>query len=124
MLGVDLDGKKVDVVTLNESKLPFADRLGLAHCRLSNFIWDPLFGPKPDGFDELPDLSPASGVGFGGQKKSCKSKYDIVWPLCKTIASIIGEANVSRCHWIFLLDRTEEEWLRWYVDEQLKRTPK
>lgn len=88
------------------------DRLGLAYCRLNCWEWDNIIGPKPEGFDNLPDFDPKKGRLF---HKTQKSKEDYIGPAMKAIESIIGAANVSRCWWKFVLGKTEDEWFRWFV---------
>lgn len=92
------------------------DRLGIAYCRLICYEWDDIVGPKPEGFDELPDRTQESC--FFRRKKPCKADY--VVPAYMAIKEIIGEANASRCWWVYKLGRTEEEWFRWYVRERFK----
>lgn len=93
--------------TVDKSKLDRTDRLGLAWCRLNSFVWDEIIGEKPPGFDELPNYAEGKA-----------SKHDYVHPAILGIESIIGEANASRCWWVFKLGKTEEEWLRWYISER------
>ena len=106
--------KPVDAGTLDQSELSYIDRLGLAYCRLNKFMWDPLLGAKPEGFDDLPNYSP--GRIF---KRGEASKYDIIWPYIQAIKSIIGNANASRCWWIFELGQPEEAWLQWYAAQHI-----
>lgn len=100
------------MIPVNETELNLADRLGLAYCRLNCGVWDEILGPKPEGFDALPDF-PVKRLF----RKKRPSKHDYVSPAIEAINSIIGIANASRCWWIFQLGRTEDEWLRWYVAE-------
>jgi hypothetical protein len=88
------------------------DRLGLAWCRLNRFEWDDLIGPKPDGFDALPNNPPKRWIPFLKRKPS---KTDYIAPALDAIESIIGEANTSRYWWTLHMHRTEEEWFRWYT---------
>lgn len=90
--------------SVDESNLNRIDRLGLAYCRLNNWEWDEILGPKPDGFDSL----------------SREEKYERTRPAWDAILSIIGEANASRCSWVFNLEKSEGEWFRWYVSERFK----
>ena len=68
------------------------NRLGLAWVRLNRGEWDELFGEKPEDYD---------------------LQYFKV--INDAIANLIGEANMSRCWWIYELGRTEEDWFRWYT---------
>lgn len=99
---------KVDV-----SALTGADRLGVAACRLACYEWDEILGPKPEGFDELPEYR--GNRFFFGRKKA--SKQDYVMPAYAAIEDAIGEANVTRCWWKYVLGKSEEEWLRWHVNK-------
>ena len=86
--------KNIDETTLN-----FEQRLGLAYCRLNSWQWDNIVGPKPNDFDDIEDLS-------------VKSEY--LHEPFQRIANIIGERNCSKYWWIFVLDKTEDEWVEWY----------
>ena len=107
------------MLRIDESKLNRIDRLGLAYCRLNCYQWDDLVGPKPEGFDDLPR---SASRHMPWQKKK-PSKSDYIRPAIEGIKSIIGEANASRCWWLFVLGKTEEEWFRWYVTERFKVFP-
>lgn len=41
-----------------EEDLTHEERLALAWCRLNRWEWDEYIGPKPDGFDDLPNCFP------------------------------------------------------------------
>lgn len=96
---------------IDENALNRTDRLGLAFCRLNSWGWDEIVGPKPEGFDEMPDSIP-------GQRWAPGTKSFYIGPALRGIDRIIGEGNTSRCHWIFNLRRTEEEWLQWYCSTE------
>ena len=96
---------------IDENALDRIDRLGLAHCRLNGWEWDEIVGPKPEGFDEMP-------LSIPGKKWAPGTRSYYIGPARTGIENIIGEANTSRCHWIFNLRRTEEEWLRWYCSTE------
>lgn len=118
------DRQSIDVIPLNENRLSYIDRLGLAYCRLNNYEWDPLLGPKPWDFDTLPAYIPPKKFLFWRSRKQTRCKHFITWPAAQAILSIIGEANASRCHWMFELMRTEDEWLEWYIKtghEQMRK---
>ena len=95
------------------SSLDHVERLGLAFCRLNNWEWDPMLGPKPEGFDDLPHFDPRGSL----MRKIIprRTKEDYITPVMHRITEIIGKANTSRCWWLFSLGRTEREWLRWYL---------
>ena len=96
---------------VDESKLDRTDRLALAACRLNHNQWDPILGPKPEGFDDLPDYAKLNL--FTGKRKPCKLEHAI--RARKAILSIIGEAAVSRFYWLHGLGKTEDAWLAWYI---------
>ena len=96
---------------VDESRLTQNERLALAYGRLSGYLWDPILGPKPEGFDDLPRYTEPRR--FTRKRTPCKS--DFVRPAMKAIESIIGEAATSRFWWVYGLGRTEEEWFRWYI---------
>lgn len=94
----------------NENELDRVERLALAYCRLNSYEWDEIVGPKPEGFDDLPEYTAPNLLT--GKRKLCKSDY--VRPAMIAIESIIGAANISRVWWKYGLGRTEKEWLWWY----------
>ena len=96
---------------VDESQLDRTDRLALAACRLNRYQWDPILGPKPEGFDNLPDYTKTSF--FTGKRKPCK--FEHVIRARKSVLSIIGEAAESRFYWLHGLGQTEEAWLEWYI---------
>lgn len=96
---------------IDENALDRIDRLGLAYCRLISWQWDEIVGPKPEGFDEMPESGDKHSRAPG-------TKHYCLYPAYKGIESIIGEANTSRCWWKFELGRTEQEWLRWYCSAE------
>lgn len=91
--------KNIDETTLN-----FEQRLGLAYCRLNSWQWDDIVGPKPNDFDSIEDLS-------------VKSEY--LHEPFQRIANIIGERNCNKYWWIFVLDKTEDEWVEWYYRDYI-----
>ena len=112
---------------VDESKLDKVDRLGLAYCRANSWRWDEYMGPKPEGFDQLPDydkndlkrirhpvfmkiLAKLTPQKYG----KVVSKSDYLSPIMRCIVAEIGEANTSRCHWVYGMKRSEEEWRKWY----------
>lgn len=104
---------------IDESKLDRIDRLGLAYCRLNGYQWDDYIGPKPEGFDQMPIDRPKPKLLRKHRCVPCKA--DFVSPAMHAIESIIGEANISRCWWVYWLGRTEEEWFQWYVHKAFKK---
>ena len=103
---------------VDESKLNTIDRLGLAYCRLCGWQWDELLGQKPPGFDALPNFDRRKHRAF---RKPMQTKYEIITPKIRAIKTLIGQANASRCWWIFKLGRTEEEWRAWYSTGEYER---
>lgn len=99
-------------IRVDESKLSRMDRLGLAYCRLLNYEWDDIAGPKPTGFDDLPNFH----VKRRHARKLGKSKSDYIEGPIMAIEHILGEANCSRYWWRFVLGKTEDEWLHWWLD--------
>lgn len=97
---------------IDETKLNTIDRLGLAYCRLNNYKWDDIVGPKPEGFDEMPKFQDRRWW-----QKKVQTKSDFVRPAMEGIERIIGEANTSRCWWKFVIGESEEAWFRWYVSK-------
>lgn len=100
----------VKLYYLDESELNPIDRLGLAYCRLNQWEWDEILGPKPDGFDALPYFGAAPGT----RKKKYRNRHDCIQPAMRYLESVIAQAQFSRCWWLFVLGRSEEEWIQWY----------
>lgn len=96
---------------VDESALDQEERLGLAYCRLSCWEWDPLLGPKPEGFDEMCKVAAPRGPF----RRRIPCKHDMVTPAIENITQILGSAKVSWFWWKFVLHETYENWLRWYV---------
>jgi len=116
---------------VDEGALSKTDRIGLAYCRLNDWKWDEFIGPKPEGFDDLPnfdrnDLKRIShpiimrflSCVFPGKYKKKLSKDDFIDLPMRGIKSEIGEANISRCWWVYKMKRTEEEWRKWYYSTE------
>lgn len=89
--------KNIDETTLN-----FEQRLGLAYCRLNSWQWDDIIGPKPNDFDNIEDLL-------------VKNEY--LYEPFQRIINIIGERNCNKYWWMFVLDKTEDEWVEWYYKD-------
>lgn len=101
---------------VDESTLNHEERLGLAYCRLNGWEWDELFGPKPDGWDTMPDYE--YPYTYGSKRKVYPTKYDYTKPMMHALERILGEAKCSYYHWRFNLNRSYDEWLQWYVCEK------
>ena len=119
---------------VDETKLNKVDRMGLAYCRLNSWKWDEYIGPKPAGFDQLPDYDKHSLkrinhpvlmkilAKFNPKKYGrVESKSDYLTPAMRSIEAEIGAANTSRCHWVYGMKRTEEEWRKWYYVDRHHR---
>lgn len=100
---------------INKDELSSLDRLGLAYCLLNSYQWDELFGPKPDGFDELPILGPKEGNLFHFRRG--RGKHDYVSPLAKLLRYILGDALTSFYWCKFTLGDTEDRWEKWFTEE-------
>lgn len=104
---------------IDETALSYIDRLGLAYCRLNGYEWDEIVGPKPEGFDEMPEFD---NDFFKLHRRTVwPTKHDYTDPKIKGLTEIIGEANASRCWWKFGLSESEQAWLEWYTGERLNR---
>ena len=88
------------------------DRLCLAYSRLNSGEWDEIVGPKPEGFDGLPD--------FSADKRTATKEKATYAPM-KAIESIVGEARLSHYHFLHVLGKTEDEWFRWYMTERFRQ---
>ena len=115
---------------IDESALDRTDRLGVAYCRLNSWEWDEYMGPKPENFDSLPefDKNYMKRVNhpiimrileriFPTRYAKKSTKQDYIRPKIKRIEQDIGGANVSRCHWVYGMKRTEDEWRQWYYSD-------
>ena len=88
----------------------FIDRLGLAYWRLNHLEWDELLGPKPEGFDELPNFWEKRWPW----EKRKPSKEDHTRRPMAAIRSLIGEVNISR-YWLKYEYGCEDQWLQYYL---------
>lgn len=75
------------------------EKLGRAYCKLNTWEWDDFVGPKPIGFDDM----------------TWKKKQQYIDPIIASIEEIIGEAGTNRAWWLYQLNKTEEDWVRWYI---------
>ena len=98
-----------------EEQLTPIDRLGLAYCRMNCWLWDEVIGDKPDGFDEMPiDVSDFYRWWRRLIGRPVRTQFGCVRGHLHRITQLIGEDNVSRCWWRFVLQKTEAEWSEWY----------
>lgn len=100
-------------ITADEATLTDEERLGLAYCRLLDHQWDSYIGKKPEGYDELPEFS------NGGEP----SKHWFAVPRIVGIVRLLGEAKVSWYYWKFVLGRTYDEWVRWWLEQEMGGWP-
>ena len=98
---------------VDETQLTHEERLGLAYCRLNGWEWDELFGPKPEGWDKMPEYE--YPYTLGTKRKVYPTKFDYAKPMLFAIEKILGDAKCSYYHWRFNLGKSYEEWLQWYV---------
>lgn len=99
---------------IDESKLSKTERLALACCRLNSWEWDEYIGPKPEGFDAMPEYDRKPN----GKRETFPTKADYIDPAVTAIEKIIGEAEVSKFYWLHVLGRDEEAWMKWYITER------
>ncbi len=79
----ELDQQLIELYNAAEKlDLNEVDRLGLAYCRLSSYIWDDLIGQCPTGFYKLPRFS---------SKEDVITRSDCVKPYMEYIKARIGK---------------------------------
>lgn len=132
---VDAQGNELynPLYDVDESVLSKTDRLGLAYCRMNDWKWDEFIGPKPEGFDQLPNFDRNDRMRnhhpilakilekiYPKKYSKILAKDDFIDPAMRGIESEIGEANTSRCWWVYGMFKTEEEWRTWYCTEHFK----
>lgn len=100
---------------VNEAALSETERLALAACRLNTWEWDEIIGPKPEGFDDLPEYD---NRRLKSVRRKIRTKRDYLIGPLHLIKMKIGEAEISRFYWVYVLGRTEEEWRRWWESGQ------
>lgn len=118
---------------LDEGSLSKTERLGVAWCRLAEWKWDKFVGPKPIGFDDLPKFDVYSlerirhplimrilSKMFPNKYEKRTTKEDFIHPAIKKIESEIGLENALRCHWIYGMMKTEDEFREWWNNEHIK----
>lgn len=76
------------------------EKLGKAYCALNCWEWDSFCGDKPNGFDTM----------------SNDEKLEIIGPIMQRIDDVIGTAGSSRAWWLYELNRSEDEWAKWYIN--------
>lgn len=103
----------IDMV--DETTLDRTDRLGLAWCRLNQGQWDPILGAPPDFFEYLPPVKP--WWKFWGRP----AKWQEIVKVQRAIEKLIGADNVGRCWWKFGLGMAEDEWIRWWIQKNIRR---
>lgn len=87
-------------------------RLAEAYERFNRFEWDDLAGPKPDGFDDLPNYRKEHRLP---KQRKTVFKEDYVKPAMEGIRRIIGDAAISEYRFTEVMGLSYEEWLQWYL---------
>lgn len=87
------------------------DRLGLAYCRLNNWLWDDIVGECPKDFYNLPC--------YGEEHE--KTRRDYTHPPLEEIRAKLGAENCSKYHWLYSMEKTENEWREWYFGERPRK---
>lgn len=95
---------------IDEEKLGQTERLALAWHRLNCYHWDAYVGPKPEGFDSLPDYLPPRRLT--GRRPLCKSYY--VRPVMAMIEETIGEFPLLEFSYAQQHGGSHEDYIRWY----------
>lgn len=85
---------------IDEEALSHTERLALAWYRLSRWEWDEYIGPKPDGFDDLPNCFPMRLLSA----REPISKFYYVHPVTTVIEETIGKYAL----WKFFNDYLDE----------------
>lgn len=93
-----------------EEDLTHEERLALAWSRLNAWEWDEYIGPKPDGFDDLPESFPLSFLSV--REPLSKSYY--IHPVMAVIKETIGEYAVMKFRHDYYWPETTEEFDQWY----------
>lgn len=89
------------------SELSFEYRIGLAYNRLTNWEWDELLGPKPDGFDEMPRISKRRLF-----RRRAPSKFDYISAAMEVLREVCPMADYYANQFRVPPDeRTKVEWL-------------
>lgn len=74
------------------------------YSNLNEYRWDYRLGPKPSGFDELPNYD----------RFLYQTKHTIITPYLKLLGSILTEKEILRHHHTKNLGRTEVEFKWWW----------
>lgn len=107
-----VDGRG-DMMPNDEQRLSQTERLALAWYRLSGYEWDPYIGPKPEGFDGLPDYLPPRY--FSSRRPLCKSYY--VRPVMTAIEETIGDLPLTKIAYDQSMQfhgHSSEDFIQWY----------
>lgn len=92
------------------------DMLGLAWVKLNNWEWDDILSQKPQNFDSMKKFS-------NNDSDENYKRYYIVKEMSK-IKEIFRERYeelTSWYWWKYELNRSHEEWMKWYYDESKVR---
>lgn len=103
-------GLRAKLDRIEKSDLTWKERLGLAYIRLRHWQWDDIMGPKPEGFDSLPNF-------VKGARRKERCKYDYTAPALAVIRALVCNDELSLFWWRYVLGRSDEEWLRWRIQE-------
>lgn len=103
--------------TFVEEDLAHEERLALAWLRLNRHEWDSYVGPKPDGFDGLPDY----GYFSPFSEKEMLSKSYYVRPVMTVIEENIGTYALQKFLNDYLSPNPIKNFDQWYFSvETLK----
>ena len=98
-------------ISVKKEEIDFSElsvaRLGKAYVRMNSFEWDDICGPKPEGFDEMPD-----------KEKYKLPAFDSAF---RKIQLYLTREQMSMFWWILGLGKTYDEWREWYDDEHVNK---
>lgn len=98
----DLEKEILSSINLNHT----TDSLAAIWNTLNCFKWDSRLGDKPKNYDDLPDFKPHI-------KKGTKREY--ISPIMIEIEKIIGKKECLRWHHTHNLNRTIDEFEKWWT---------
>lgn len=90
------------------------DELCEIYHNVNEWRWDDRLGDKPEGFDSLPDFNWRLRHKIARRK----TKEEIIGPVFREIKKLVPEKELLRHHHIVNLGRTNEEFEKWWENEE------
>lgn len=80
------------------------DELGVIYCKMNCFEWCDIFGDPPEGYEKMTGKKLYHDPAF-------REAFDAV-------SGMLTEEEKSMYWWTIELERTKEEWAKWWYDQK------